>query len=109
MITLTDSAAEHVLAYLKRRGHGIGIRILVKTTGCSGLMYVVEVIDVDSINDDDDDLQVVNGVRVVIDPKTLVYVDGTVIDYVKESLNEGFAFKNPNVKAECGCGESFTV
>jgi iron-sulfur cluster assembly protein len=105
-VSLTENAAEHVNAYLQSRGKGFGIRLAVKTTGCSGLMYVLE--PVDEIQPEDVRFSS-QGVEVFVDPKSLVYVDGTEMDYVKQGLNEGFEFKNPNVKDECGCGESFTV
>ncbi|MFL2537535.1 MAG: iron-sulfur cluster assembly protein IscA [Candidatus Azotimanducaceae bacterium] len=105
-ISLTDTAARHVHDYLGQRGEGVGIRLAVKTTGCSGLMYVIEPVDHPAEEDVSFETQ---GVRVFIDPKSLIYVDGTEMDYVKQGLNEGFEFRNPNVKAECGCGESFTV
>jgi iron-sulfur cluster assembly protein len=105
-VSLTEKAAEHVNAYLQSRGKGVGIRLAVKTTGCSGLMYVLE--PVDEIQPEDVHFSS-QGVEVFVDPKSLVYVDGTEMDYVKQGLNEGFEFKNPNVKDECGCGESFTV
>lgn len=105
-VNLTEVAAEHVRDYLENRGKGIGIRLAVKTTGCSGLMYVIEPVDVPQ----EEDLQFsTRGVEVYVDPKSLVYVDGTEMDYVKQGLNEGFEFNNPNVQSECGCGESFTV
>ncbi len=105
-ITLTDRAAEHVKGYLDKRGKGIGLRLAVRTTGCSGLAYVLEFADEIAANDEvfED-----NDVKVVIDKKSLVYLEGTELDFAKEGLNEGFRFKNPNVKDECGCGESFTI
>jgi iron-sulfur cluster assembly protein len=105
-LSLTESAAVHVNEYLQSRGKGLGIRLAVKTTGCSGLMYVLE--PVDEIKPEDE-LFASQGVDVYVDPKSLIYVDGTEMDYVKNGLNEGFEFKNPNVTGECGCGESFTV
>ncbi|NUF49102.1 MULTISPECIES: iron-sulfur cluster assembly protein IscA [unclassified Gilliamella] len=105
-ITLTNSAADRVQAFLANRGKGIGLRLGVKTSGCSGMAYVLEFADV--INDDDsvfEDKQV----KVIVDKKSLVYIDGTELDFVKEGLNEGFKFNNPNVQHECGCGESFNV
>lgn len=105
-IVLTEAAADHVKNYLASRGKGDGIRIGVKTTGCSGLAYVLEYID--EVREEDT-LFESQGVKVFIDPKSLVYLDGTHMDFVKEGLNEGFKFENPNSKAECGCGESFTV
>ncbi len=105
-ITLTDAAADHVKGFLDNRGKGIGLRLAVRTTGCSGMAYVLEFAD--EVDDEDvvfDD----NDVKVVVDPKSLVYLDGTELDFGKEGLNEGFKFNNPNVKDECGCGESFNV
>jgi iron-sulfur cluster assembly protein len=105
-VSLTEVAAEHIVNYLEGRGKGVGIRLAVKTTGCSGLMYVIEPVDEPLV---EDVRFVTQGVEVYVDPKSMVYVDGTEMDYVKQGLNEGFEFKNPNVQAECGCGESFTV
>ena len=105
-ITLTDAAAERVSTFLQNRGKGIGLRLGVKTSGCSGMAYVMEFVDAV------DDMDVVfeeKGVKVIIDPKSLVYLDGTEMDFTKEGLNEGFKFVNPNEKGSCGCGESFTV
>lgn len=105
-VTFTDRAAQHIKDYLDKRGKGIGLRLAVRTTGCSGLAYVLEFADEVAANDEvfED-----NEVTVVIDKKSLVYLDGTELDYTKEGLNEGFKFRNPNVKDECGCGESFTI
>tara|TARA_B100000927_G_C16441322_1_gene459895 strand:- start:896 stop:1219 length:324 start_codon:yes stop_codon:yes gene_type:complete len=105
-ISVTSAAAEHVSKQLQARGRGEGIRIGVKTSGCSGLAYVLEFVDV---QDPEDTLFETDGLRVFVDPKSLVYLDGTIIDFAKEGLNEGLEFRNPNVAAECGCGESFTV
>ena len=105
-ISLTDAAATHVKSFLDNRGKGIGLRLGVKTTGCSGMAYVLEFAD--EIRDGDEVFED-NDVKVVIDAKSLVYLDGTELDFAREGLNEGFKFKNPNVKDECGCGESFTV
>jgi iron-sulfur cluster assembly protein len=105
-ITLTEAAAKHVSSHLVKRGKGEGIRLGVKTTGCSGLGYVLEYVDV---IDNDDAVFEDHGVKVFIDPKSLVYLDGTQLDFVKDGLNEGFDFKNPNAQGECGCGESFQV
>ena len=105
-ITLTESAAERVKGFLEKRGKGVGLRLGVRTSGCSGMAYVLEFVD--GIEDDDlvfDD----HGVKVVVDRKSLVYLDGTELDFAREGLNEGFKFNNPNVKDECGCGESFNV
>ncbi|WP_417663699.1 iron-sulfur cluster assembly protein IscA [Pseudidiomarina donghaiensis] len=105
-ITITEAAAQRARAFLEQRGKGVGIRLGVKTTGCSGLAYVMEFVD--EVEDTDTIIED-NGVSIVIDGKSLVYLDGTVIDFVKEGLNEGFEFRNPNAKGECGCGESFNV
>lgn len=105
-ITLTDPAAERVKSFLANRGKGIGLRLGVKTTGCSGLAYVIEFVD--ELQEGDEVFND-NGVNVIVDAKSLVYLDGTQLDFVKNGLNEGFEFKNPNQKDECGCGESFTV
>jgi len=105
-ITLTESAARHVDACLKGRGKGEGVRVGIKTSGCSGLAYVLEFVDV---IEGEDSVFESFGVKVIVDPKSLVYLDGTEMDFVKEGLNEGFKFTNPNQKGECGCGESFTV
>ena len=105
-ITLTQAAADRMSSFLANRGKGIGVRLGVKTSGCSGMAYVMEFVD--DLNDDDQVFEEM-GVKVIIDPKSLVYLDGTEVDYGKEGLNEGFKFNNPNVKSECGCGESFNV
>lgn len=106
MITLTDRAAERVRNYLAKRGAGIGLRLGIKKTGCSGFAYVVdyadEVNDSDVVFDTDD-------VKVIVDQQSLELIDGTEVDYVREGLNEAFRFKNPNAAGECGCGESFSV
>ncbi len=106
MINLTENAATHISNYLKNRGTGQGIRVGVKTSGCSGLAYVLEFVDE---VDTHDQMFEQFGVKVFVDPKSLVYLDGMEMDYVKNGLNEGFEFNNPNKKGECGCGESFTV
>lgn len=106
MIHLTPTAAQHVADYLKNRGKGEGIRVGIKTSGCSGLAYVLEFVD---HIDPHDQVFDSHGVKVFVDPKSLVYIDGLEMDYVKNGLNEGFEFSNPNQKGECGCGESFTV
>lgn len=105
-ITMTDRAAKRVRNFLEQRGGGVGLRLGVKTTGCSGLAYVLEFAD---DIDQTDTVFESHGLKILIDPKSLVYLDGTELDYTKEGLNEGFKFDNPNVKDECGCGESFTV
>ncbi len=105
-ITLTEKAAKHITRYIERRGKGIGLRLGVRTTGCSGLAYQLEYVD-EALPEDT--LFESFGVKVYVDPKSLAYLDGTQLDYVREGLNEGFKFQNPNVKDECGCGESFRV
>ena len=105
-ITMTSAAESHVVRHLEHRKKGIGIRLGVRTTGCSGLSYVLEFVDEKS---EEDVVFNCGDVQLIIDPKSLVYLDGTQLDYVKEGLNEGFEFKNPNVKDECGCGESFHI
>ena len=105
-VTLTEPAAERVRNFLANRGKGEGLRLGVRTSGCSGMAYVLEFAD--DINDDDQVFES-NGVKVIVDTKSLVYLDGTEVDFSKEGLNEGFKFNNPNVKDSCGCGESFNV
>jgi iron-sulfur cluster assembly protein len=105
-ISLTESAAERVRTFIEARGRGVGLRLGVKMTGCSGFAYVVNYADEVSRNDvvfED------RGVKVVVDTESLPLIDGTTVDFVKQGLNEAFRFRNPNVKGECGCGESFTV
>lgn len=105
-VSLTTSAAERVRSYLGIRGHGVGLRVGVKRTGCSGWAYTIDYAD--SIEADDVVFDQA-GVKVVVDSKSLDLIDGTEVDFVKEGLNESFRFRNPNVKGECGCGESFSV
>ena len=105
-LTMTEAAQVHVARQLAERGKGIGIRVGIKTAGCSGLSYVLEFVD--DVADEDQVFEA-GGVKLVVDPKSLVYLDGTELDFVKEGLNEGFQFTNPNVKNQCGCGESFHV
>ena len=105
-ISISDSAAQRVSAFLSHRGKGLGLRLGVRTSGCSGMAYVLEFVD--EMNDDDIVFED-KGVKVIIDGKSMVYLDGTELDFVKEGLNEGFKFNNPNVSSECGCGESFNV
>lgn len=105
-ITLTDRAADRVQKFLAQRGKGVGLRLAVKTSGCSGLAYALEFSDTAL----DDDVRFESGgVTVLVDPKSLPFLDGTELDFVREGLNEGFKFNNPNVKNACGCGESFNV
>lgn len=105
-ITVTEPAAERIHNFLEKRGKGVGVRLGVRTTGCSGMAYVVEfaddIEDTDTVFED-------RGVKMVVNPKSLVYLDGTELDFGKEGLNEGFKFNNPNEKARCGCGESFSI
>ncbi|PCH61717.1 MAG: iron-sulfur cluster assembly protein IscA [SAR86 cluster bacterium] len=105
-ISMTNSAVKHISEQLAARGHGLGIRVGVKTTGCSGMAYVLEFVD--AIEDGDKVFEN-QGVSIIVDPKSLAYIDGTQMDFVKEGVNEGFEFKNPNSKGECGCGESFSI
>jgi iron-sulfur cluster assembly protein len=105
-ISITETAAKHVAEQLANRGKGIGIRVGVTTTGCSGMAYVLEFVDKLDVGDQVFEDQ---GVKIVVDPKSLLYIDGTEMDFVKQGVNEGFEFKNPNAKAECGCGESFSI
>lgn len=105
-ITLTDVAAERIKSFLADRGKGEGVRVGVKTTGCSGLAYTVEFVD--QIESDDKVFED-HELKIVVDAKSLIYLDGSELDYQKEGLSEGFKFNNPNVKDMCGCGESFTV
>lgn len=105
-VTLTDAAARHVTRYMNKRGKGVGVRLGVRTTGCSGLAYKLEYADEISAEDvvfED------NGVKVLVDPKSMAYINGTQLDFVREGLNEGFRFLNPNERDRCGCGESFRV
>ncbi len=104
-ISMTEAAAKHVQRSLEGRGKGEGIRLGVRTTGCSGLAYVLEFVDELAA---EDLVFESHGVKVIIDPKSLVYLDGTELDFTREGLNEGFKFNNPNVRGECGCGESST-
>ena len=105
-INMTQAAIDHVARYLEKRGHGAGIRLGVRTSGCSGMAYVLEFVDA---QEPEDQVFEFGGVKVMIDPKSLAYLDGTELDFVREGLNEGFKFNNPNVRSECGCGESFNV
>ncbi len=106
MITLTEKAADHVRTFIARRGKGVGLRVGVRTSGCSGLAYKLEFAD--AVNPEDHQFES-HGVKLLVDPKSLQYIDGTELDYAREGLNEGFKFRNPRVKDECGCGESFNV
>ena len=103
---MSEVAANRVSTFLDSRGKGIGLRLGVKTTGCSGMAYTMEFVDE---LEESDTVFENQGVKIIIDPKSLVYLDGTELDYGKEGLNEGFKFTNPNESARCGCGESFTV
>jgi iron-sulfur cluster assembly protein len=105
-ITLTEAAARHVRTLLTKRGKGEGLRVGVRKSGCSGLAYTVEFADGMTPEDEMFENQ---GVKVFVDRRSLVYLDGMEVDYRKEGLNEGFRFQNPNVRSQCGCGESFNV
>ena len=105
-VTLTEAAARHVTRYLSKRGKGVGVRLGVKTTGCSGLAYKLEYADdvapEDVVFED-------KGIQILVDPKSMAYLDGMTLDFVREGLHEGFRFNNPNERDRCGCGESFRV
>ena len=105
-VTLTEAAAKHVQKYLARRGKGVGLRLGVKTSGCSGMAYKLEFADQ---VEPDDKVWESFGVKVLVDEKSLPYLDGTELDYTREGLQEGFTFHNPNEKSRCGCGESFQI
>lgn len=105
-VSLSERAANHIRTFLEKRGKGLGIKLGVRTSGCSGMAYKLEFVDVE---DPEDRKFECHGVAVYIDPKSLSYLAGTELDYVREGLNEGFKFNNPNVKSQCGCGESFNV
>lgn len=105
-IQVTEAAARHIQKSLTKRGRGIGIRLGVRTSGCSGMAYLLEFVDQAEA---DDQVFTDKGVSVVVDPKSLVYLHGTELDFTKVGLNEGFRFNNPNAKHQCGCGESFGV
>ena len=105
-VTLTEAAAKHVQKYLARRGKGVGLRLGVKTSGCSGMAYKLEFADQ---AEPDDKVWESFGVKVLVDEKSLPYLDGTELDYTREGLQEGFKFHNPNEKSRCGCGESFQI
>ena len=105
-ISLTESAATRVKNFLAERGHGVGLRLGVKQTGCSGFAYVINYADdIDS----EDTVFESDGVKVIVDQESLDLIDGTVVDFVKDGLNEAFKFRNPKAASECGCGESFNV
>ncbi len=105
-VQLTESAARHIARSLERRGKGVGLRVGVKASGCSGMSYQLEFADESKPDDVEFDCR---GVRVLVDPKSLPYLEGIELDFVRDGLNEGFKFNNPNVKATCGCGESFAA
>jgi len=105
-ITFTETAANRIKLFLAKRGKGEGLRLAVKPSGCSGMSYVLEFADeVEGV----DEVFEKFGVKVIVDKKSMLYLDGTELDYTKEGLNEGFKFNNPNITGECGCGESFNV
>lgn len=105
-VTLSEKAAKHVSNYMTKRGKGIGLRLGVRTSGCSGMAYKLEFVDEVA---PEDVVFESHGIKVFVEPKSLPYLDGTELDFAREGLNEGFKFNNPNVKDQCGCGESFNV
>jgi iron-sulfur cluster assembly protein len=105
-VTMTERAAQHVAGFLQKRGKGVGLRLGVRTTGCSGMAYKLEYADAEQPEDQSFEC---HGVKILIDPKSLPYLEGTELDFVREGLNEGFRFNNPNEKNRCGCGESFNI
>jgi iron-sulfur cluster assembly protein len=105
-VSLTESAVDRVKNYLAKRGHGIGLRVGVRKTGCSGYAYVIDYADA---VDDQDVVFEDGGIKIIVDTKSLELIDGTQVDFVKDGINEAFKFRNPNIKGECGCGESFSV
>ena len=105
-VTMTERAARHVSGFLQKRGKGVGLRLGVRTTGCSGMAYKLEYADAAQPEDQTFEC---HGVKILVDLKSLPYIDGTELDFVREGLNEGFRFNNPNEKNRCGCGESFNV
>jgi iron-sulfur cluster assembly protein len=105
-VTITERAARHIAGFLQKRGKGVGLRLGVRTTGCSGMAYKIEYAD--AMQPEDKTFES-HGVKILVDPKSLAYIDGTELDFVREGLNEGFRFNNPNEKNRCGCGESFNV
>ncbi len=105
-VTMTERAATHVADFIAKRGKGLGLRLGVRTTGCSGMAYKLEYAD--ATNPEDQEFES-HGVRIFVDPKSLAYLDGTELDFVREGLNQGFKFNNPREKDRCGCGESFRV
>jgi iron-sulfur cluster assembly protein len=105
-VTMTERAARHVSGFLQKRGKGVGLRVGVRTTGCSGMAYKLEYADAAQPEDETFES---HGVKIFVDPKSLAYIEGTELDFVREGLNEGFRFNNLNEKNRCGCGESFNV
>ena len=105
-VTMTERAAKHVAGFIEKRGKGMGLRLGVRTTGCSGMAYKLEYADAPNAEDQQFES---HGVRIFVDPKSMTYLDGTELDFVREGLNEGFKFNNPREKNRCGCGESFNV
>jgi iron-sulfur cluster assembly protein len=105
-VTMTERAAKHVAGFIEKRGKGVGLRLGVRTTGCSGMAYKLEYADAPQPEDQQFES---HGVRIFVDPKSMSYLDGTELDFVREGLNEGFKFNNPQERNRCGCGESFNV
>ena len=106
MLTITDEGVKRVNNFLESRGSGVGIRVKVTTTGCSGFAYGIEFADE---TNSDDTIFEDKGIKIIVDPKSLIMIDGTELDYKKEGINSGFEFKNPLAGETCGCGESFTM
>ena len=105
-VTMTERAAQHVANFIEKRGKGVGLRLGVRTTGCSGMAYKLEYAD--AVQPEDQSFEC-HGVKILVDPKSLAYIDGTALDFVREGLNAGLRFNNPNEKNRCGCGESFNI
>jgi iron-sulfur cluster assembly protein len=105
-VSMTERAAQHVAAFISKRGRGVGVRLGVRTSGCSGMAYKLEYAD--APNPEDTEFQS-HGVRIFVDAQSLAYLDGTELDFVREGLNQGFKFNNPRAKDSCGCGESFRI
>ena len=105
-VSLTQRAAEEVNKYLGERGHGLGIRVLVQSSECSGMAYQIVFVDAPEAGDE---IIECHGATLFVDPKSLVWIEGTVVDFVQEGEESGFAFSNPNVSSQCGCGDSFYV
>lgn len=106
MITITEGAGSHISAMLENRGKGVGIRLGIQTSGCTGYAYLIEFVD---HKQQEDYMFEAHGIKIFVDTKSMIFLDGTEVDYVTEGLNSGLKFNNPNIKDECGCGESFNI